>query len=108
MRRDCHISPPEFVSRCGDEWRIAVWVQPGASRSEVVGVYQQCVRIRLRAPAVDNKANKALVAFVADALKVKKGQVSIASGQTARRKLLALDAAAVPDWAGLFPAGCPH
>ncbi len=83
-------------------------MQPGASRSEVVGVYQQCVRIRLRAPAVDNKANKALVAFVADVLKVKKGQVSIESGQTTRRKLLALDAAAVPDWAGLSPAGCSH
>nr|WP_285906206.1 DUF167 domain-containing protein [Pseudodesulfovibrio sp. SB368] len=102
------MSLPEFVSRCGGGWRIAVWVQPGASRSEVVGVYQQCVRIRLRAPAVDNKANKALVAFVADVLKVKKGQVSIESGQTTRRKLLALDAAAVPDWAGLSPAGCSH
>ncbi|WP_367614133.1 DUF167 domain-containing protein [Pseudodesulfovibrio alkaliphilus] len=87
---------------------MAVWVQPGASRSEVVGVYQQCVRIRLCAPAVDNKANKALVAFVADALKVKKGQVSIESGRSARRKTLALDAAAAPDWIGLSPAGCPR
>jgi uncharacterized protein YggU (UPF0235/DUF167 family) len=57
---------------------------------------------------VDNKANKALVAYVARALNVKKSQVSIEAGQTTRRKTLALNAAAEPDWAGLSPVGSPQ
>ena len=77
---------------------MAVWVQPGAKKTEVSGEYQQCVRIRLAAPAVDNKANKALVAYVAKLLKLKKSQIVIEQGLTSRRKRLALNIAAEPDW----------
>ena len=80
-------------------------MQPGARSSEVAGLYQQCVKIRLKAPAVDNKANKALVLYVAKVLNVKKSQVAIESGQTTRKKLLALNTSAEPDWTGLIPVG---
>lgn len=75
-----------------------MWVQPGARKTEVSGLYQQCVRIRLAAPAVDNKANKALVAFVADALRLKKNQVTIEHGHASRKKHLAIASTAEPDW----------
>ncbi|MEF2231052.1 MAG: DUF167 domain-containing protein [Pseudodesulfovibrio sp.] len=77
---------------------MAVWVQPGARKSEVAGLYQDCVRIRLAAPAVDNKANKALLAFVADLLKLKKSQVSIERGHASRKKHLAVESTTEPDW----------
>lgn len=83
-------------------------MQPGARKSEVAGVYQQCVKIRLCAPAVDNKANKALTAFVADVLNMKKSQVVIESGHTTRKKLLALNTVAEPDWTGLCTVGSPQ
>ncbi|MBG0789285.1 MAG: DUF167 domain-containing protein [Desulfovibrionaceae bacterium] len=99
------MSTPEYVSRQGNGWRLAVWVQPGARASGVAGEYQGCVKIRLQAPAVDNKANKALVAFVAKRLNMKKSQVTIESGHANRKKLLALDTAAEPDWKLLSHAG---
>ncbi len=61
-------------------------------------MYQECVRVRLAAPAVDNKANKALVAYVADLLRLKKNQVSIARGHASRKKHLVIVSAAEPDW----------
>jgi len=73
-------------------------VQPGARKSGVVGLYQQCIKIRLNAPAVDNKANKALTAYVAKLLNVKKSQVQLEAGQTSRKKRLAVITAAEPDW----------
>lgn len=82
---------------------MAVWVQPGARRSGVVGLYQGCVKIRLQAPAVDNKANKALVAYVARLLNMKRSRVEIESGHANRRKRLALYAAVEPDWKKLLP-----
>lgn len=80
-------------------------MQPGARKSGVVGMYQQCVKIRLAAPAVDNKANKALVVYVAKLLNVKKSQVVLAAGLTSRKKLLSINAAVEPDWETLVPGG---
>nr|WP_229596882.1 DUF167 domain-containing protein [Pseudodesulfovibrio sediminis] len=99
------MSKPEFVRKHSDGWRLSVWVQPGARKSEVAGEYQGCVKIRLAAPAVDNKANKGLVKFLAERLKMKKSQVAIISGFTNRKKLLTLDTAVEPDWGILLPDG---
>ncbi|MDC0336083.1 DUF167 domain-containing protein [Pseudodesulfovibrio sp.] len=102
------MSLPEFVSRRGDGWRVTVWVQPGARETGIAGVYPECVKIRLKAPAVDNKANKALVVYVAKLLKLKKSQVVIETGQTSRKKRLALNIAAEPDWSVLTPESYPQ
>ncbi len=57
---------PSYIRPCGQgSWRVSVWVQPGAKNEGVTGEYQDSVRVRINAPAVDNKANKALAAFVA-------------------------------------------
>ncbi|NDV19795.1 DUF167 domain-containing protein [Pseudodesulfovibrio sp. JC047] len=101
-------SRPECVRWYKDCWHIAVWVQPGARKSQLAGEYQGCVKIRLNAPAVDNKANKSLVRYVAELLKVKKSQVAIVSGHTNRKKLLALSSTGEPDWSNLFPDSSPR
>jgi len=86
-------------------WRLFVFVQPGAKKDEVAGLRQDRIRIRLSAKAVDNKANKALVAFVAARLKVRRGQLSLESGQTSRQKTLLIETDREPYWEEAFP-GC--
>lgn len=94
----------EFVNFAGNgTWRVAVWVQPGSKTDRPAGLYQGCAKIKLSAPAVDNKANKALVAFVAKRLGLKKRQIEIETGHTDRRKRLAVNAAVEPDWERLLP-----
>jgi hypothetical protein len=61
-------------------------VQPRASQNRVVGLYGDALKINLTAPPVDNAANKACGAFLADLLSVPKSAVSILSGQTGRNK----------------------
>jgi len=63
-----------------------VRVQPRASRDEIVGAVDGALKIRLSAPAVENRANKALVEFLADVLKRPKSAVRILSGEHARNK----------------------
>lgn len=95
---------PEFLRGSGrGEWLLAVWVQPGAKKNEIAEMYQGSVKIRLGAPAVDNKANKALTAFVADRLGLKKRQVSLLSGHASRKKTLRIQSDTEPDWDRLFP-----
>ena len=63
-----------------------VRVQPGASKNEIVGVREDALRIRISAPAVKGKANKALVHFLARKLGVKNSGVEIFTGHTTRLK----------------------
>ncbi len=65
---------------------FAVRVQPRASRDEVAGVFDGAMKIRLCAPAVENRANEALVEFLAAILKTSKTAVRIRSGEQSRTK----------------------
>ncbi len=69
---------------------VSVLVQPRASRTKVVGEHDGRLKIALAAPPVDGEANAALVEFLADALEVKKAQVTFLDGETSRRKRLAI------------------
>ena len=65
---------------------LAVRVQPRASRDEVAEAIEGALKIRLCAPAVDNRANEALTEFLAAVLKVPKSSVRILSGERGRTK----------------------
>ncbi len=71
--------------------RITVHVQPRASRTEVAGLHDGCVKIRVAAPPVEGAANLAVVELVADRLKIAKSRVRVVSGATGRRKVLEID-----------------
>ncbi len=65
-------------------------VQPGARRSEVAGRHGDRLKIRIAAPALDGRANEALVAFIADQLRVPKARITLVKGERSREKLLAV------------------
>jgi hypothetical protein len=65
---------------------FAVRVQPRASKEEIVGVHDGVLKIRICAPAIENRANEALVDFLATILKTPKSAVRIQSGEHARTK----------------------
>jgi uncharacterized protein (TIGR00251 family) len=71
--------------------RFDVHVQPRASRSEVVGVKDGALRVRLAAPPVEGAANDALIELLADVLHVAKRDVRIILGSRSRRKVVEVD-----------------
>ena len=70
---------------------LDVRVMPRARRTEVAGLRDDDLLIRLVAPPVEGAANDALVAFVAQWLAVPRRAVHILSGERSRRKRLAVD-----------------
>ncbi|HJZ64682.1 MAG TPA: DUF167 domain-containing protein [Candidatus Acidoferrum sp.] len=70
---------------------FSVRVQPRASRDEISGVVEGALKIRLTAPAVENRANEALCEFLATLLKRPKSAVRILGGERGRTKLVAVD-----------------
>lgn len=99
-------SRPDYVTPDGaGAWRLTVMVQPGGSRDEVAGPYQDRLRIRIRAKAVDGRANAALTGFLADVLGLRPRQVRIVAGLRDRRKTLRVEATEEPGWAALVRPG---
>ncbi len=75
--------------------RLAVRLTPNAARDEIGAVSLDAaarpqLAIRIRAPAVDGAANAALIAFLAKTLKLRRSDITIIAGETARTKRLAL------------------
>ena len=65
---------------------LTLHIQPGAKKTEIVGLHGAALKIRLAAPPVDGKANACLLAFLAERLGVTKSQVELVSGESSRTK----------------------
>jgi uncharacterized protein (TIGR00251 family) len=71
--------------------RLQVYIQPRACKSEIAGMHDDVIKIRIAAPAIENAANLALIDFIAQHLGIAKRRVRLVSGATSRRKLLEID-----------------
>lgn len=84
------MADPGWARRAATGWTLAVRVQPGAKRSGVAGLHGDRLKIRIAAPALDGRANDALLVFVADRLGLPRRNVSLVSGDRSRDKLIAI------------------
>ena len=75
----------------GTQLELRVQVQPGAKSTELLGVYNGRLKIRLQAPPVEGKANQALVTYLSQKFKIPKSTVSITKGANSRLKTLTID-----------------
>lgn len=72
--------------------RLAVQITPNAKKSEVIGILDDALKIRLQAQPIEGKANDALIRYIADTLDVPKSKVCITHGHTNKRKMLEIHA----------------
>lgn len=75
--------------------RLTVQIMPNAKKSEVIGVLDDALKIRLHAQPIEGKANEALVRYLADVLDVPKSAVAITHGHTSKRKIIEIAAASI-------------
>ena len=73
-----------------DSITVLVRATPGAKRSEVVGVVEGRLRLRIHAPAVEGKANAELIRFLAAWTGLRGSAVTIVRGEHAREKTVHL------------------
>jgi uncharacterized protein len=70
---------------------LRVHVVPNAKSDSVVGEHGGAIKIKLRAPAVEEKANAALIRFLAEQLKLPRGAIVLERGHRSRDKLVRID-----------------
>ena len=72
--------------------RLAVLITPNAKKTEVIGVLDDALKLKLQAQPIEGRANEALVKFLAGALKLPRSALTITHGHTNRRKLVDVSA----------------
>ena len=70
---------------------LTIKAVPNAARSEIVGWMGDTLKLRLKAPPVDGKANTELCRFLAATLGLPKSAVSLATGGSAREKRVRIE-----------------
>jgi hypothetical protein len=68
--------------------RVTIRVKPGSSRSRVGGDHDGALVVAVTARAVDGKAPESALAGLADALGVRRRDVSLVTGATSRTKVV--------------------
>ncbi len=78
-----------FLSSRGDLIVIlSLYIQPKASRSRIVGLHDKALKLAVKAPPVEGRANIEVISFMAKLLKIPKSSIEIRSGKQSRQKKL--------------------
>jgi uncharacterized protein (TIGR00251 family) len=78
----------EFFQATRQGYLLRLTVAPGASRTEVVGLYGDRLKVRLAAPPEKGAANRELIAFLARELKLPKTAIRLTFGSQSRAKVV--------------------
>ncbi|SON48011.1 DUF167 family protein YggU [Vibrio tapetis] len=74
------------VKQDGEDLVLRLYIQPKASRDQIVGLHGDEIKIAITAPPVDGKANSHLTKYLAKQFKVAKGHIDIEKGELGRHK----------------------
>lgn len=83
------------VKQESEDLILRLYIQPKASRDNIVGLHGDELKIAITAPPVDGKANAHLTKFLSKQFKVAKGKISIQKGELGRHKQVRITAPAV-------------
>ena len=76
---------------------LSIHCQPVAKITKVVGLHDGCLKISLQAPALENKANEFLLAWLSKQLKIPQKQIQFLSGQNSRKKRVEIWGSITPE-----------
>jgi uncharacterized protein len=71
--------------------RLKVRVTPNAPKNAVVSWTEDELRLKVKAPAVEGKANAALIEYLSELAGVPRAKIQIKAGEKARIKLIEID-----------------
>ena len=80
----------------GPRTTLAVKAVPNAPRTEIVGWVGDALKVKLKAPPVEGRANEELCRFIANHLGLPRRAVTLLRGDTARQKLVGVEGLSQP------------
>lgn len=71
-----------------DGLAIRLYIQPKASRDQIIGLHGDEIKVAITSPPVDGQANAHLIKFFAKKFKVTRSNVTLEKGELGRHKQL--------------------
>lgn len=87
---DKHDAPLPFLNSSDAGTTVALKIQPNAPANSIQGIWEDRLRIKIKSPPVDGKANKALCRWIAKLLKIRASAVEILHGEKSTQKVVLL------------------
>ena len=79
------------IRESGADIEVPLHVQPRARRTQIAGLHDGTLKVKISAPPVDDAANRAIVEFFSDLLGHPKSRLHIISGGKSRNKVLRIE-----------------
>jgi uncharacterized protein (TIGR00251 family) len=78
---------------------LNVYIQPNAPKDDYAGIFNNCVKLKIKAPPVDGKANRELLRFLGEIFAVPQSSIRLVQGETSRyKKIEIFEPAVLPEW----------
>ncbi len=86
------------VEKQGENLRLRIFLQPKASKDQIVGLHDSELKITITAPPIDGQANAHLLKFLSKTFKVPKSSIVLEKGELNRHKqILIPNPQAIPE-----------
>jgi len=80
-----------FLKKTGTSTLIMIHVQPRASMDRIIGLHGDRLKVQVKAPPVDSKANTAVQKLLSKILKIPKSKITLKSGASSRQKTFLIE-----------------
>ncbi len=86
------------------EWQdnnllLKIHVQDNGKTNEFIGIHNQSLKVKIKSPPIDGKANKTIIKFLAAKFNLSKSSISIISGELNRdKRILIKEVNKLPEW----------
>lgn len=80
----------------GEDLILRLHIQPRAKRDEIAGPHGERLKVRIKAPPVDGKANQYLLGFLARQFRVPRACVTLETGASGREKRIRIHQPVIP------------
>ena len=89
-KKDCLLSQMSnsWIRELSEGLLISINVQPRSSKTEIIGIHQNSLKIKLTSPPIEGAANSLLIKFISKELGIAKSNIVLKSGEKSRKKKL--------------------
>lgn len=86
-----------FIQQKDNGCILILYIQPNSSKNEIVGLFNGALKIKIKAPPIDGKANAEIINYLSEVLSIPKKNISLEKGETGRNKRVRIKMLAAED-----------
>lgn len=87
-----------FITKKENGIELQLRIHPNAKKDGFAGIWNEThLKVNINAPAVDGKANSALINFLAKYFHLRKSAIELISGETSREKRIFIQGLSIED-----------